>query len=175
MAEDMYKLVRKKAKPRSRWSLRISVAVAVGLIGIVVALCLWAVQYRQNYREFVYYFSSSNMYAAENLCFHADVQGELIRGKRDNVEKFYSYIVLNGSGRVAKSPEGEPAITIDFGDGGSMKIWDADYKKFRCYLLYEHEDGFSYGYYGSGMTVSTMAVNYLNRRNNAPWNGKLDG
>lgn len=174
MAEGMYDKVQKKARPERRWSLRVTTTISLILIGIVVILVLWAVRYQLNYREFVYRFSGSNMYAAENLCFHADVQGETIRGKRDNVEKFYSYIVVNGIGRVGKTPEGEPDITIDFGDGGTMEIWETDNGRFKCYVLYEHTDGFSYGYYSSQMTVGTMAVNFLSRRDNAPWNGMLE-
>ena len=145
MAKDMYEMVQKKAKPERRWSLRVSTTVALCLIGVVIV-----------------------------LCFHANVQGETIRGKRDNVEKFYSYIVVNGIGRVGRTPEGEPDITIDFGDGGTMEIWETNNGRFHCYVRYEHTDGFSYGYYSSQMTVGTMAVNFLSRRDNAPWNGILD-
>lgn len=169
----MYDMVQKKTKPERRWSLRVGTTIALFLIGVVVILVLWAVRYQLNYREFVSHFSNSNIYAADNLCFHADVQGETIRGKRDNVEKFYSYVILSGIGRVGSLPQGQPDITIDFGDGGTMKFWATDDKKFKCYLYYEHTDGFSYGYYSSGMTVDTIRVNYLSRRDNAPWNGEL--
>lgn len=174
MSQGMYEKVQKSIKPKRRWSLRVTVTVALVFLGLVVALLIWAVQYRLSYREYVYYFSGSNIYAAENLCFHADVRGELIRGKRDSVEKFYSYVSVNGIGRVGKAPGGEADITIDFGDGGSMKIWETDNGKFKCYLLYEHTDGFSYGYYSSKMTVGTMVVNFLSRSDNAPWNGILE-
>lgn len=171
--KEMYQSVRKKAKRERRWSLKVSGAVAVGLVLVVVLTVLWAVRYELNYREYISYLSNSEVYAEGHHALKADVQGDRVWVKGSNTGKLYSYILVGGKGRVGKAPEGKPEIYMEFGDGGTMKIWKTE-GKFRSFVLYQYMDGYSYGYYSKDISVETVAVNYLALEKNVVWMGELN-
>lgn len=169
----MYDVVQRKEKQEGRWSLKVAGIVAACAIVAMAGLVLWAMKYQLNYREFISHFSSSKVYAVENFCFYGEVEGAGFQGKRKTPDRLYTYIALGGIGRVGKAPEGEPEIRLDFGDGGNMFIWNVEEGKQHCYILYQHEDGFSYGYYTSKVSVSTLKVSYLPISKNIPWEGSI--
>ena len=61
--KEMYQSVQKEKKQEKRWSLKISGAVATGLILVVVLTVLWAVRYELNYRAYISYLSNCVTYA----------------------------------------------------------------------------------------------------------------
>lgn len=164
----MYDKIR-PAKQGHSAGFRVAVTLVVLVLLVGTAVFAWGVHYRLRYREFVSHLSNSNVYAYENRSLHADVDGTLVWAKSDNVQGLYNYILLNGSGRTCGVPEGDPVIYIEYGDGGTLKIYEAEQEGFYAYLLYEHTDGFRYGYASSKLTVDTFRVTYLSLKDNAPW------
>lgn len=164
----MYDLINKQKKERSA-AMKAALILTVLFLLAVSAIFVWAVRYELRYRAFVSHLSDSNVYAYENRSFHADVEGTLIWAKSDNVQDMYNYILFSGKGRTEAPPEGEPAIVVEYGDGGFLSIYRLNEGRFRVHLFYEHRDGFSYSYSSSKMTVETFAVNFLALKDNAPW------
>lgn len=171
--KEMYQSVQKEKKQEKRWSLKISGAVATGLILVVVLTVLWAVRYELNYRAYISYLSNSKTYAVGHHTLRANVQGDLVWVKGSNAEKLYAYLLVAGKGRVGNGPAGQPEIAMEFGDGGTLKIWETE-GKFHSYVLYQHEDGYSYGYYSGQIYVGTVATNYLSLSENVVWTGELN-
>lgn len=171
--KEMYQDVQKKPRKEHRWSLKISGFLAAAILLAVGLTVLWAVRYELNYREYISYLSNSETYAEGHHALRADVRGDRVWVKGSNTGKLYSYILVGGKGRVGKAPDGDPDIFMDFGDGGTMKLWETE-GKFHSYVLYQHEDGYSYGYYSRQVSVGTVAVNYLSLVENVVWTGELN-
>lgn len=164
----MYDRISRQKKQRPA-AAKVTLALTVAFLLAVTAIFIWAVRYELRYRDFVSHLSASNVHAYENRSFHADVEGTLVWAKSDNVQDMYNYIIFSGKGRTGQPPEAEPGILVEYGDGGTLKIYEIPEGRFRVYLLYEHTDGFSYGYASSKMTLETFSVNFLSLKENAPW------
>lgn len=171
--QEMYKNIQKSSKETRHWSLGASGVLAISILIVVVITILWALRYEQNYREYVSYFSSSVTHAESHHTLRARVQEDLVWVRGANTKKLYSHILVSGKGRPGSTPEGDPDISMAFGDGGFMKLWKTE-GKFQTYVLYQHEDGYSYGYYSSQVSVDTIGVNYLSLSENVAWNGELN-
>lgn len=163
----MYDMVKKQKKA---WSpaVKITLGCAAVFLLAVTLLLLWSVRFQLRYREYVSHLSNSTVYAQENLGFHANVKGEQVWVKTNNVKDLFNYILFSGTGRTGNAPEQPADVIIDYGDGGMLRLYEIEEGRFRIFLLYTHEDGFSYGYASSSMTVDTCAVNFLSLKENRP-------
>lgn len=166
----MYDLVRKKQKKQRTPAVKITLGVSVVFLILVTVVLLWGVRFQLRYREFVSHLSNSTVYAQENLGFHANVEGDQVWVKTNNVKDLFNYILFSGTGRTGDAPQQPADIIIDYGDGGMLRLYEIEDGRFRIFLLYTHEDGFSYGYASSKMTVDTCRVNFLSLGENRPSN-----
>lgn len=166
----MYDLVKKKQKKQWTPTVKITLGVSVVFLLLVTAVLLWSVRFQLRYREYVSHLSGSTVYAQENLGFHANVEGDQVWVKTNNVKDLYNYILFSGTGRTGEAPEKPADIIIDYGDGGMLRLYEMEEGRFRVFLLYTHSDGFSYGYASSKMTVDTCRVNFLSLKENRPSN-----
>ncbi len=166
----MYDLVTKKQKKQWTPSLKVAFGVTLAFLLLALTVLLWSVRFQLRYREYVSHLSNSTVYAQENLGFHANVRGDQVWVKTNNVKDLFNYILFSGTGRTGEAPEQPADIIIDYGDGGMLRIYEIEEGRFRVFLRYTHEDGFSYGYASSKMTVDTCAVNFLSLKENRPSN-----
>lgn len=169
----MYDKIKRNRHERTT-GFKAAVTTALAVLVFVSALLIWGISYKRQYWDYVSHLSNSTVYAYSHHSMHADVQGDLVWVRGENVQSLYSYITASGSGRPAKAPELEPSIRIEYGDGAMLRLYPSDHEKFSVYILYEDaQEGYSYGYLASGMTVETFAVNYLSLAENVLWTAPI--
>ena len=166
----MYDLV--KTKRNRQWTPAVKLTLGISLVFLllVTAVFCWGVRFQLRYREYVSHLSNSTVYAQENLGFHANVEGDQVWVKTNNVKDLFNYILFSGTGRTGEAPQQPADIIIDYGDGGMLRIYEIEESRFQIFLYYTHSDGFSYGYASSKMTVDTCRVNFLSLSENRPSN-----
>lgn len=175
---DLYTNVTKVKPNRSGKSLKIALVLAILLLVVSAGLILWGVRYHRVYQGYVSELSTSTTYAYSHHSLHGQVAGAKtpVWVSGENVYKLYNYIVLSGSGREKSTlPEGDPAISLDYGDGSSLTIWEVPAegygvsKENSLFLSFQRDNGYRYAYTTNKMSLSTLTVNFLSLEENVPW------
>lgn len=150
---------RKKGKDRKIW---IALTVLVCAIAIVIASVVWFLGYHGRFTDFVSKLSASTTYANKTGGLIATVNGKTYRVSEENMYGIFAYISLNKSGRESKKvPEGEP-VTLDYGNGMMLKLWDYPVDRHHyLFLQYTDINGDVYSYISFKTTLETVVVRYL--------------
>ncbi len=124
---DMYeKISRPEERPRRRRGAMIFVLLAAALAALLlVAVLAWNyLSIRPQFYRFVSAVSESTTYAYEHECLRSEIDGASFRVSRDNTYSIYGALSVWTPGRVLhQPPEGEPALRLDYGDGGVLLAW----------------------------------------------------
>lgn len=172
----MYEQVKPQARHERNTPLMIALAICALALVLVVGAFLWGVRYHLRYRAFISDLSNSVTYAYEHQSLKAQVGGETLRVTGENIYRLYNYILAGGMGRVTRRlPETQAAIALDYGDGGTLLLWDVaseGYEPMRersLLLCYTDAQGGKYIYATDALTLETVAVSYLSANDNPPW------
>lgn len=167
----MYELVKAQAESRKDRTLR-NVILAVVVISVIVLVpMIWIMGSAGRYRTYVEKLSDSTIYAYNNRSLYAVMDGEVRWINLKNDYKIYTYITVSGRGvEQYRIPEEEPAITLDYGNGSSLKLWDLEpvegSRTHRLFLEFEDSTGYSYAYTSEAMDLEAIKIRYLEVKTN---------
>ena len=161
--DGLYANVRIEPKTRrDTWIWVIMAALGVLFAGVIVST-VWFLGYHGRFTKFVGNLSASTTYAYNNDSLTATIDGKTFRVSDDNMYGLFGYLSLNNSGRESgKVPEGEP-VTLDYGDGSMLELWDIPAEGGRHYMFVQYTDidGGIYSYISYKTTLDTVVVRYL--------------
>lgn len=163
--EGLYMNVRNDSRTRKDtwiWTIMVTVVCVFVIMGVVV---IWFLGYHGRFSKFVSKLSDSTTYAYNNDGLTAEMDGEVFKVSDENMYGIFGYLSLSKSGRESrKVPEGEP-VTLDYGNGSILKLWDmsADGRHHNLFVQYTDPAGDVYSYISYKATLDTVAVRYLTR------------
>lgn len=137
---------------RREKTLRRPLLLAGAVIAAVAALAVWACRYQMQYRAYVSVLTDATRAARRTGSFTVTVDGAAVSADANDLSDLLRLITDAGAGRTGDAPETAPDITIDYGDGTVLDVWQVpltnpanDWTEgpyFRCTA----PDGRSYGY-----------------------------
>lgn len=109
---------RKKEK-----TLRKPLLIAAAIIAAVVALAVWACRYQLQFRSCVSALTDGTRHARSTGDFTVTVDGAAVPAGADDLSDLLRLITASGAGRTGTAPTDPPLITITYGDGTVLDIW----------------------------------------------------
>lgn len=170
----MYEKIRVIPKKKNDKFLRIVIAGVVIFVGLVAATMIWLSGYFSRYQKFVGKLSESTVYAYDNRCLRADVDGQSLWVNLKNDYNIYTHITVYGVGSEKHVlPDSAPDVYLDYGNGSSLSLWDIEpsgnSSVHKLFLHYEDQTGYSYSYTTDELSLETLKVKYLLVKTNHPW------
>ena len=150
----MYEKVRPNGIVKRDVRLFVAVTVCVLILSITAAPIVFSSNYQHRYRLFQNSLADSTIYARENESLTMEHDGEVISLDADGG---YHTVLLSlveaGAGRTGKPPEEPADVTLDFGNGAILELWDVELVgyidpdvKYGLFLRYTYPDGKIYAY-----------------------------
>ncbi len=163
--DRFYELVNREEKKTRDTRMWILVGILAAVVLMVGASAVWLLGYHGRFTDFVGRLSASTTYASKNNSLIATVEGRRLRVSEQNMYGIYAYLSLSKSGREsAKIPQGEP-VTLDYGDGTVLRLWDMpvekDERRRNLFVQYTDIRGEAYSYISYNTTLDTVVVRYL--------------
>ena len=138
---------RKKEK-----TLRRPLLIAAAVFAAVIALGVWACRYQLQYRACFSALTDATRHARGSGAFTVTVDGAAASADANDLSDLLRLISMAGAGRTGTAPADPPLITIDYGDGTTLDIWQVPLENpandwtdgpfFRCTF----PSGKTYGY-----------------------------
>lgn len=138
---------RKKQK-----TLRKPLLIVAVLFVAFAALTLWICRYQLQYRAYFSALTDATRSARSTGAFTVTVDGAAVSADADALSDLLGLLNMAGAGRTGDAPTDPPLITIDYGDGTVLDIWEVplvnpannwtDGPFFRCTF----PSGKTYGY-----------------------------
>ena len=167
---DFYDMVTppEKRKNSSREKLILSILLALVVLLSVGFVLVRLAGYKTRVREFRAQLSESTVYAYENDCLRAEINGQSIRVTGEHAYDIYQFMSVRSLGRnTLFTPSGEPA-TLDYGDGSVLQMWP-DRKASGIYLRFQSAGGKTFLFHSPDMRLNDIEGRYLSLSKNAPW------
>ena len=133
-------------------TLRKPLLIAAILFVAFAALVLWALRYQLQYRACFSALTDATRHARSTGAFTVTVDGAAVSADADDLSDLLRLINMAGAGRTGTAPTDPPLITIDYGDGTTLDIWQVPLENpandwtdgpfFRCTF----PSGKTYGY-----------------------------
>ncbi len=138
---------RKKEK-----TLRKPLLIAAAVFAAVIALGVWACRYQLQYRACFSALTDATRHARGSGAFTVTVDGAAVSADANDLSDLLRLISMAGAGRTGTAPADPPLITVDYGDGTTLDIWQVPLENpandwtegpfFRCTF----PGGTTYGY-----------------------------
>ena len=138
---------RKKEK-----TLRKPLLIAAAVFAAVIALGVWACRYQLQYRACFSALTDATRHARGSGAFTVTVDGAAASADANDLSDLLRLISMAGAGRTGTAPADPPLITVDYGDGTTLDIWQVPLENpandwtdgpfFRCTF----PSGKTYGY-----------------------------
>lgn len=109
---------RKKEK-----TLRKPLLIAAAVFAAVIALCVWACRYQLQYRACFSALTDATRHARGSGAFTVTVDGAAVSADANDLSDLLRLISMAGAGRTGTAPADPPLITVDYGDGTTLDIW----------------------------------------------------
>ena len=109
---------RKKEK-----TLRKPLLIAAAVFAAVIALGVWACRYQLQYRACFSALTDATRHARGNGAFTVTVDGAAASADANDLSDLLRLISMAGAGRTGTAPADPPLITVDYGDGTTLDIW----------------------------------------------------
>ena len=122
---DIYDHVTPFEKRRrfSKEKLILYIVIVLVILFIVGFILVRLAGYQSRVREFRSLLSNSTVYAFDNDCLRADIDGQSIRVSGEHAYDIYQFMSVRSLGRNALfTPRSEP-VTLDYGDGSILRLW----------------------------------------------------
>ncbi len=161
----LYEKIKKDTKKEKDTRFWLMVVMLVAVVAVAAASVVWFLGYHGRFTRFVGQLSGSTTYACKNDCLIAEVKGKKYRVSEENMYGLYAYLSLSKSGRESRRvPEGEP-VTLDYGNGVTLKLWDMPMgegdNRQNLFVQYTDIRGDVYSYISYKTTLDTVVVRYL--------------
>ena len=109
---------RKKEK-----TLRKPLLIAAAVFAAVIALGVWACRYQLQYRACFSTLTDATRHARGSGAFTVTVDGAAVSADANDLSDLLRLISMAGAGRTGTAPADPPLITVDYGDGTTLDIW----------------------------------------------------
>lgn len=109
---------RKKEK-----TLRKPLLIAAAVFAAVIALGVWACRYQLQYRACFSALTDATRHARGSGAFTVTVDGASASADANDLSDLLRLISMAGAGRTGTAPADPPLITVDYGDGTTLDIW----------------------------------------------------
>ena len=109
---------RKKEK-----TLRKPLLIAAAVFAAVIALGVWACRYQMQYRACFSALTDATRHARGSGAFTVTVDGAAVSADANDLSDLLRLISMAGAGRTGTAPADPPLITVDYGDGTTLDIW----------------------------------------------------
>lgn len=109
---------RKKEK-----TLRKPLLIAAAVFAAVIALGVWACRYQLQYRAYFSALTDATRHARGSGAFTVTVDGAAASADANDLSDLLRLISMAGAGRTGTAPADPPLITVDYGDGTTLDIW----------------------------------------------------
>ena len=149
---------RKKEK-----TLRKPLLIAAAVFAAVIALCVWACRYQLQYRACFSALTDATRHARGSGAFTVTVDGAAVSADANDLSDLLRLISMAGAGRTGTAPADPPLITVDYGDGTTLDIWQVPLENpandwtegpfFRCTF----PGGKTYGYDTDQIPMTRLA------------------
>ena len=133
-------------------TLRKPLLIVAILFVAFAALVLWTLRYQLQYRACFSALTDATRHARSTGAFTVTVDGAAVSADADDLSDLLRLINMAGAGRTGTAPTDPPLITIDYGDGTTLDIWQVPLENpandwtdgpfFRCTF----PSGKTYGY-----------------------------
>ena len=133
-------------------TLRKPLLIVAILFVAFAALVLWTLRYQLQYRACFSALTDATRHARSTGAFTVTVDGAAVAADADDLSDLLRLINMAGAGRTGTAPTDPPLITIDYGDGTTLDIWQVPLENpandwtdgpfFRCTF----PSGKTYGY-----------------------------
>ena len=110
---------RKKEK-----TLRRPLLIAAAVFAAVIALGVWACRYQLQYRACFSALTDATRSARRTGAFTVTVDGTAVSADANDLSDLLRLLSMAGAGRTGDAPADPPRITIDYGDGTVLDIWE---------------------------------------------------
>ena len=119
-----YDAIDRSGAGRSRGrSLYAWVLLAAAVLVMGAALIAWACSSQHQYRTIVSALADATRSARQTGAFTVTVDGETVPATADKLSDLLRLLTAMGPGRMGPAPADPPRITIDYGDGTVLDIW----------------------------------------------------
>ena len=89
----------------------------------IAALIVSGIRFQFRYRSFVHALSDATVYAYENHSLRAELEEDIVRVSGDNAYDLYFLFSKKQAKKRTTLPEGEPGLTLDYGNGALLECW----------------------------------------------------
>ena len=110
---------RKKEK-----TLRRPLLIAAAILAVVIALIAWSCRYFFQYRAWVSDLTEATRYARRTGEFTVTAAGASAEADANDLSDLLRLITKAGAGRPGSAPDETPYITVDYGSGMVLDIWE---------------------------------------------------
>lgn len=152
----------KKEKDTRLWAM---VGILIAVVAVVIVSVVWFLGYHGRFTRFVGNLSGSTAYAHKNDCLIAEVKGRKFKISEENMYGIYAYLSLNKSGRESKKPPEGEAVTLDYGNGCLLRLWDMPMgegdNRHNLFIQFTDRKGDVYSYISYKTTLDTVVARYL--------------
>ena len=104
-------------------TLRKPLLIVAILFVAFAALVLWTLRYQLQYRACFSALTDATRHARSTGAFTVTVDGAAVSADADDLSDLLRLINMAGAGRTGTAPTDPPLITIDYGDGTTLDIW----------------------------------------------------
>lgn len=170
----MYEKIRISPQRKHDKLLRMIIAAVMISFAVLAVTVIWFMGYFSRYQRFVGKLSDSTVYAYDNRCLRAEVDGQSLWVNLKNDYNIYTHITVYGIGAEKHAlPESAPDVFLDYGNGSSLSLWDVEPagggRAHKLFIHYEDQTGYSYSYTTDELDLETLKVKYLLVKTNRPW------
>jgi len=109
---------RKKEK-----TLRKPLLIVAAVFAAVIALGVLACRYQLQYRACFSALTDATRHARGSGAFTVTVDGAAVSADANDLSDLLRLISMAGAGRTGTAPADPPLITVDYGDGTTLDIW----------------------------------------------------
>ena len=124
--KKLYDPVRRGKPPRR--SMNVLIALCAVLIAAGGATIFWACRQNARYHDYIAELSESTASARRLGNYSAALNGEAVEVTADDLGSLLMNIVRAGGGRTGRAPQEAPLITVSYGDGATLEIWQVPLK-----------------------------------------------
>ena len=104
-------------------TLRKPLLIAAAVFAAVIALGVWACRYQLQYRACFSALTDATRHARGSGAFTVTVDGAAVSADANDLSDLLRLISMAGAGRTGTAPADPPLITVDYGDGTTLDIW----------------------------------------------------
>ena len=115
---------RSGADGKKEKTLRKPLLIVAVVFAVVIALGVWACRYQLQYRACFSALADATRSARQTGAFTVTVDGEAVPATADKLSDLLRLLTAMGPGRMGPAPASPPRITIDYGDGTVLEIWE---------------------------------------------------